>query len=221
MNDLKNYYDKNTKKNLNKWRHYFDIYDENFSKFRKKKITVFEIGVFRGGSLKMWLDYFGPQTNIVGIDIDPRCKQYESENIKIYIGDQTDENFLKSILKESEGPDIIIDDGGHTSNQQISSFNYLFEGLKLGGVYLVEDTHTSYSKEFQDRDDNLTFTEYAKILSDELNDWYRVKNYKFYKQKIDQVATSYWAQFIYKVSFYNSVISIEKRLSEVPYSEIK
>ena len=49
MNDLKIFYENNTNKNLNKWKHYFDIYDENFSKFRNKRITVLEIGVFRGG----------------------------------------------------------------------------------------------------------------------------------------------------------------------------
>ena len=221
MNDLKKFYENNKNKNLHKWKHYFEIYDENFSKFRNKKITVLEIGVVRGGSLLMWQNYFGPQINIIAVDINPICKQYESKNIKIYIGDQTDENFIKSILDENENPDIIIDDGGHTSNQQISSFNYLYEGLKSGGIYLVEDTHTSYSKEFQDRDDQLTFTEYAKILTDELNDWYRVKNYKSYKQKIDQVDVSYWAKYIYKVSFYNSIIAIEKRQSEIPFNEIR
>ena len=221
MNDLKKFYQNNTSKDLNKWKHYFDIYDENFSKFRNKKITILEIGVFRGGSLRMWQNYFGPQTNIIGIDIDPVCKQYENNNTKIYIGDQANENFLKSILNVNEKPDIIIDDGGHTSNQQISSFNFLFEELKLGGVYLVEDTHTSYAKEFQDRDDQLTFTDYAKALSDELNDWYRIKNYRFYKKKVDKVDVSYWAKFVYKVCFYNSIIAIEKRRSAIPYSEIR
>ena len=89
------------------------------------------------------------------------------------------------------------------------------------GVYLVEDTHTSYAKDFQDRDDQLTFIEYAKVLSDELNDWYRIKDYKLYKQKIDHVNVSYWAKFIYKVCFYNSIVSIEKRQSEIPFSEIR
>ena len=221
MNYLKKYYEKNTNNDLNKWKHYFEIYEENFSKFRNKRITILEIGVFRGGSLKMWQNYFGNKANLIGIDIDPACKKFENNNTKVYIGDQTNENFLRSILNENENPDIIIDDGGHTSNQQISSFNFLYEDLKPNGVYLVEDTHTSYVKEFQDREDNLTFTEYAKILSDELNDWYRVMNYKSYKKKVDQVDVSYWARNIYKISFYNSIIAIEKRRSDIPISEIK
>ena len=221
MNDLKNYYEFNTDKNLNKWKHYFDIYDENFSKFRNKKVTILEIGVFRGGSLKMWKEYFGSNAKIVGIDINPLCKQFQDTDIKIFIGDQTNESFLKSVVSEIGQPDIIIDDGGHTSNQQISSFNFLYEDLKIGGVYLVEDTHTSYTREFQDREDGLTFTEYAKALSDELNDWYRVIDYKSYKQRINNVNVSYWAKYIYKISFYNSVIAVEKRPSEIPFSQIR
>ncbi len=221
MNDLKKFYENNTNNNLNKWKHYFDIYEENFSKFKNKKITIFEIGVFRGGSLKMWNNYFGSQINIVGIDIDPSCKQYEDKNIKIYIGDQTDQDFLQSVIKENDNPNIIIDDGGHTSNQQISSFNYLYEELRPGGIYLIEDTHTSYSRNFHDRDDNLTFMEYAKILCDELNDWYRVKNYQSYKKKIEYVDVSYWAKFIYRISFYNSIVTFEKRKNEIPFSQIR
>lgn len=221
MNDLEKFYLNNSHNDLNKWKHYFEIYDENFSKYRNKEITIIEIGVFRGGSLKLWRNYFGSQAKIIGLDIDPSCKQYESENTKVYIGDQKDKNFLRSILIENGSPDIIIDDGGHTSNQQISSFNILFPELKLGGTYLIEDTHTSYCKAFHDRADKLTFTEFAKLLSDELNDWYRVNNYQIYKQKIDQVKVSYWAKYIYKISFYNSIISFEKRQSEIPFSEIR
>ena len=86
---------------------YFDIYEENFSKYRNKKITVLEIGVFRGGSLSMWQKYFGTQAKIIGIDINPKCKEFERENIKIYIGDQTNEDFLHSVLIDNDKADII------------------------------------------------------------------------------------------------------------------
>ena len=221
MNELKKYFENNNKKDLHKWLHYFNIYEENFYKFRNKKILIYEIGVFRGGSLKMWSKYFGPKCKVIGIDINPECKKFENENIKIYIGDQTDENFISSIVKENKYPDIIIDDGGHTSNQQISSFNYLFEELKENGIYLVEDTHTSYDKNFQDRKDMLTFTEYAKALSDELNDWYRVNNYREYKNEVKNVKVSYWAKNIHKIAFYNGIITFKKKLSSVPRSLIK
>ena len=221
MNDLKKYFDNNSDNNIHKWLHYFDIYEENFSRYRNKKITLLEIGVFRGGSLSMWKKYFGAQAKIIGIDINPDCKKFEKENIQIYIGDQTNTDFLHSVLIDNDMPDIIIDDGGHTSNQQITSFNYLYKQLKYGGTYLVEDTHTSYVSEFQDRSDQLTFTEYAKKLSDELNDWYRVKNYRAYKKQVDKVNVSYWAKNINKISFYNSIIVFEKKESQVPFSQIR
>ena len=221
MNDLKKYFENNNKKNIHKWLHYFDIYEENFSKYRNKKITILEIGVFRGGSLSMWQKYFGPQAKIIGIDINPECIEFERENIKIYIGDQTNEDFLHSVLIDNDKPNIIIDDGGHTSNQQISSFNFLYKELKYGGTYLVEDTHTSYDLRFQDRSDRLTFIEYAKYLSDEINDWYRVNDYRTYKKKIDEVNVSFWAKNIHKISFYNGIVVFEKKESQIPFVQIR
>ena len=221
MTTLKNLFVNNKLKNIHKWLHYFDIYEENFHKFRNKKNIFLEIGVFKGGSLKMWSDYFGKETKIYGIDIDPNCKKYENDQIKIFIGDQTDEFFLKNVINEIGSPNIILDDGGHTNNQQITSFNYLFKRLQHEGVYMVEDTHTSYHNNFKDRKDGLTFSNYAKILSDELNDWYRINDYKAYKQKIENVEVSFWAKNIYKIIFYNSIIYFEKKISEVPRCEMK
>jgi len=56
---------------LHKWWHYFDIYEQHFARFREIAPRFLEIGVQRGGSLKLWRDYFGPEAHIVGIDIDP------------------------------------------------------------------------------------------------------------------------------------------------------
>ena len=122
MNNLKKFFNNNKNKDLHKWHHYFDIYEENFLKYKKKGITLLEIGVSKGGSLKMWQNYFNKESLIVGIDILPECKKYEHENIKIFIGDQKNINFLESVIKSIGKPDIIIDDGGHSSNQQIISF---------------------------------------------------------------------------------------------------
>jgi hypothetical protein len=75
------------------------------------------------------------------VDIDPRCKELEKDMpIKILIGDQCDINLYQDI----PDLDIIVDDGGHTMIQQNTTFNFLFPRLKPGGVYLCEDTHTSY-----------------------------------------------------------------------------
>ena len=79
---------------------YFDCYDYFFSKYRNKNITFLEIGVLGGGSLFMWRDFFGKQARIIGIDLNPEAKKWESEGFEIYIGNQSDENFWENFKKE-------------------------------------------------------------------------------------------------------------------------
>ena len=219
MNEFLKFFNQNNKKDLHKWLHYFDIYEENFSKFKKKKITILEIGIAKGGSLRMWKNYFSSDSTIVGIDINSECKKFEKDNIKTYIGNQTDVNFLGSVIKDIGKPDIIIDDGGHTSSQQIISFNYLFGHLNDKGIYLVEDTHASYHSDFQDRQDGFTFMDYVKSLPDKLNLWYQYNDYRIYKKEIkEKINMPYFTKNTYKISFYNSIVVFEKRNIETPLS---
>ena len=99
--DLWNYFENNTGKKITKWKHYFPVYEKHFGPIRNKPIKILEIGVLNGGSLEMWRYYF-PEATIVGIDIDPNCKQHEQEGINIRVGDQTDEKFLQSLIDECE-----------------------------------------------------------------------------------------------------------------------
>jgi len=170
----------------------------------------------------MWKNYFSSDSKIVGIDINPECKKFEKDNIKTYIGNQADVNFLGSVIKDIGKPDIIIDDGGHTSNQQILSFNYLFGHLNDKGTYLVEDTHTSYHSDFQDRQDGFTFMDYAKSLPDKLNLWYQYNDYKIYKKEIkEKINMPYLTKNTHKISFYNSIVVFEKKNVETPLSITK
>ena len=81
--------------NVHKWHHYFDIYTKHFGHYRDRPIKMLEIGVFRGGSLRMWKDYFHPDSTIVGIDIDKTCKDHEiaDRNVFVRIGSQADPGF--------------------------------------------------------------------------------------------------------------------------------
>ena len=88
----------------------------------------------------MWAEFF-PNATIYGIDVNPLCKQYESERIKIFIGSQADGRFLDDCLRQiGREPDIVIDDGSHRPEHQIASFNALFPRLSTHGIYVVEDT---------------------------------------------------------------------------------
>ena len=76
INPLIEYLEKNPSgRVVHRWRHYFDIYHRHFSRFRGDSIVMIEIGIFNGGSLRMWKDYFGSNSTIVGVDINPGCKQ--------------------------------------------------------------------------------------------------------------------------------------------------
>ena len=120
---------------------FLDKYDFILNSFRDREITLLEIGVLKGSSVKMWKRYFS-QGQIIGVDINPSCQQYRDDRIDIFIGDIEDKSFVEG-LKEIDA-DIIIDDASHLWSHQIKTLSTLFPSLKHGGVYIVEDLHTSF-----------------------------------------------------------------------------
>lgn len=172
-NPLERYFYQNKGKLIHKWLHYFDIYDTHFSRFRKKPITVLEFGVFQGGSLQMWRRYFGRKARIIGVDINPKCQELQEKGIEIYIGDQEDGNFLRQLMEKVGPVDVVIEDGGHTMKQQINTFEEVFPKVREGGVFLIEDLHTSYWKEYGGGyKKSGTFIEYSKNIMDDINAWH-------------------------------------------------
>lgn len=122
---------------IDRWRHYFSLYDRHFGRFRGGPIRVLEIGIGHGGGLQFWKAYFGSEAQIVGLDIDGRCKEYEESRITVHIGDQADPPIMGRF-------DIIIDDGSHRIEDQEASFTKLWPYLNSGGVYFIEDCHHGY-----------------------------------------------------------------------------
>jgi hypothetical protein len=211
MNDLEKYFRQNNKRLIHKWVHYFDIYDTHFKRFRNKEIVILEIGVAQGGSLQMWKEYFGVKAKIFGIDIDPRCKEMEENNIKIFIGSQSDRNFLQNVRKQIPPIDILIDDGGHTMTQQIITFEELFDYVKENGVYLCEDLHTSYNLFYGGGYKRYgTFIEYSKKFIDYLNAYHS-------EQRSLQIST--FTKTVNSIHYYDSIIVIEKGNKEKPHDE--
>jgi 23S rRNA U2552 (ribose-2'-O)-methylase RlmE/FtsJ len=173
MNDLEKIFYSNKGGTIHKWKHYLEIYERHFSKYKNKEVVILEIGVFQGGSLRMWKKYFGKNAKIYGIDINPECKKLEEAGIEIFIGSQEDRNFLRKIKKIIPKVDILIEDGGHTMNQQITTFEELYDHVKSDGIYLCEDLHTSYWKDYGGGYKSRgTFIEYSKNFIDYLNAWH-------------------------------------------------
>ena len=100
-----------------------------------------ELGVFKGGSERMWKRYF-PRAQIFGVDIDEACRVYAEERIEIRIGDLSQDEMLES-LKEIR-PHIIVDDASHFWSHQIKALFALFPALPSGGIYILEDLETSF-----------------------------------------------------------------------------
>ena len=188
-------------------RHYFDIYHRHFSRFRGQPLTMIEIGVFNGGSLPMWRDYLGPQATIVGVDVNPGCKQFAEPGIDIVIGDQADRAFLRSLANRYPNAAILLDDGGHRMHQQIATFEELYPLLRSDGVYVCEDTGTSYIPEFGGGyRQPQTFIEAIKPLIDRLN--------AFHSSDLSQLAPDDFTRMTDSLHFYDSVLVIEKKVRE-------
>ncbi|MGA2394230.1 MAG: class I SAM-dependent methyltransferase [Candidatus Lustribacter sp.] len=186
---------------IHKWKHYFPIYERHFRPFVNRSVSVLEIGCGDGGSLQMWKRYFGPHAQIVGIDIEPRCRNFEEDQIAVRIGSQDDPAFLTRVVEEFGPFDVVIDDGSHVQAHVAASFTHLYAGLSKNGVYLVEDLHTAYWPDFGGglgKPD--TFIEIAKQLIDELNaDHAR-----------DTSAATEFTRTTHAICFYDSVIVFER-----------
>ncbi len=211
MNDLEKYFRNNTDRLIHKWTHYFDVYDRHFKRFRDKEIVILEIGVSQGGSLQMWKDYFGKNAKIYGIDIHEKCKDLEEENIKIFIGSQSDRKFLRSVKESIPRIDIIIDDGGHTMKQQRVSYEELFDHVKDDGVYLCEDLMTSYWLKYGGgHKRRKTFIEYSKNFIDSLNAHHSQQN---------SLKVSSFTKSVDSIHYYDGIVVIEKKKRPVPQHE--
>jgi len=153
----------------------------------------------------MWREYFGPRARIVGIDISPDCAQFADRGTEIYIGDQGDLAFLAQVLSEVKQIDVLLDDGGHTMEQQRVTFDVCFGEISENGVYLCEDLHTSYWEAYGGgfRNPN-SFIEYMKSKIDELNGYWTGDAFTSFTRSVASI------------HFYDSIVAIEKRLRRRP-----
>ncbi len=171
--DMLGIYAGNTGPVVHKWHHYIPIYDRYFGPMRGRKLRFLEIGVSKGGSLQMWREYFGPDMVLFGIDIDPDCAAFDGQAGQVRIGSQDDPAFLRDVVAEMGGVDIVLDDGSHQMQHLRDSMNVLFPLLSNGGVYAIEDLHTAYWPRFgggYTRDSNF-FTEVRSMI-DDMHHWY-------------------------------------------------
>lgn len=192
---------------VSKWLHYPDVYERHFSRFRGRPIRMLEIGVFQGGSLEIWRDYFGPEATIFGIDINPECANRVDAPNQVRIGSQADPAFLRSVVAEMGGIDIVLDDGSHIAKHQEASLKTLLPLLASDGVYAIEDMHTAYWQGGYGGGYRRSGTavEWAKSIVDDMHGWYHNRGSRL----ID-------ASQVTGVHFYDSIAVIEKGSKAAP-----
>ena len=177
---------------------YFQVYEELLSQYRGKSITFVEVGVLNGGSLFMWRNFFGPQARIIGIDFNPLAKRWEQDGFEIHIGSQSSPNFWKTFFSQVGPVDVLLDDGGHTNEQQIVTTHEAIPFIKDGGLLLVEDVHASYFKDFGNPS-KYSFINYAKQFVD-------VVNSRF--PGVQPVPQDLFKKAVYSVHFYDSIVGL-------------
>jgi hypothetical protein len=186
---------------------YTAVYEKFFEPLRSQQILLLELGTgaywkknegFHGA--KTWADYFHHGA-IVSIDIYEKDPP-QNKQIRFFQGSQEDESFLLPLIGQIGAPDIIIDDASHVNPKTVRSFEILFPLLKPGGIYVVEDTHTSYWAEkasdgqefFGGLDNPKAILNFLKTLTDSVNH----KHCSVPDQKIKAI------------HFYEKIVFIEK-----------
>jgi hypothetical protein len=114
---------------------YYDhFYEDHFKSLTKLPINILEIGIRGGGSIKIWKEYFHPDSNVYGGEIENFAP---IENTSCYKIDMYSQDALN--LFEDSYFDIVIDDGPHTYESFESVITKYHSKIKSGGILIVED----------------------------------------------------------------------------------
>jgi hypothetical protein len=205
-------------------RDYFPIYNEIFNNIdRLDKYNILEIGIDTGCGLNALKNYF-PNSIIYGLDIISSCKQHENieNDIHVLIGSQVDDHILNILFDVKF--DLIIDDGSHNNEHVFYTFHKLFPSLNHSkiGLYIVEDTHTSYWPYYNGgyKKNNSTIELFKNII-DFQHAW-------CIRDKIDchippysgfNFSNSYYESWVKYIQFYENIIVIKKRQFEARCSK--
>jgi demethylmacrocin O-methyltransferase len=147
LNELANFFGTD-KGDLHFEKHnYAMVYEKYLSPLKNEKVNLVEIGVndprFPGASIHMWSTFF-PQGVYRGLDINLEKVKHlaqENPNVYLYNVDQTKEDQLIDFAEHTPPFDVVVDDGIHTAEAQLTSFKALFPYVKPGGYYFIEDCH--------------------------------------------------------------------------------
>ena len=189
---------------------YAQHYERHLASLRHQRLNILEIGVggwkdpeLGGGSLRMWRTYF-PRSRIYGLDVYDK-RPHDERRIKTFMGSQVDEHCLDTVAATIGRLDIVIDDGSHRNEHVLRTFELLFPRLSQDGMYIIEDTQTSYWPGYGGSSTELgrvdTTMGFLKTLVDGLN-------YEEFERP--DYRPSYYEQNIVAMHFYHNLVFIQK-----------
>lgn len=131
---------------------YTPAYESLLSHWRDSKISILEVGIACGASLKMWHSYFR-NGSIFGVDHNKNCAKLCSkyERVNIRIGNAKRVRFKEMF-------EVVIDDASHVPEDIIDIWLNLWKNVRKGGYYFIEDVdcvgNEAYRRLFPDRPDS-------------------------------------------------------------------
>lgn len=119
---------------------YLSTYSDLFAKFEKESINILEVGTWKGGSMKLFEDYF-VNANIIGYDIV--APEVKLDRAIVIIKD-----FY--LINTNELPElhIAIDDGPHGISDQLNFVQMVWPKMVSGGILIVEDVRPDFKPLF-------------------------------------------------------------------------
>lgn len=187
---------------------YLHVYQATLGTLRNETFTMLEIGVRDGASLRMFEEFF-PKATIVGIDIMAGCKKHEKGRIRVRIGDQSDEVFLKTIVDEFGKFRVILDDGSHLNAHIMGSFKFLKNHLTANGVYMIEDLANSHVDLTNDAKTwpGINAAKLGPLLNNSRN---RVDLERLFMTMVKDMDLNPLNSFFKRISFYSRQVIMER-----------
>jgi len=185
-----------------------EFYPRHIESLREAAETVVEIGVWDGGSLRMWSEYFR-NARIIGVDINFSRIKAPIERTSLRYADQSSLTDLSIALWDVElgSVDLFIEDGMHSSRCQQICFGAMFNRVRPGGIYIIEDLQSSITWP-QEQDERVTTLAMLQKF---------MRSQKIDTDYMSSEARDYIGSLIDKIDIYTRTPSFDTSVAAVIY----
>jgi hypothetical protein len=133
----------NTRTDKNTTHSYLELYEKLLFSKKDNAKNVLEVGIFDGGSIKLWHDYFQNAT-IYGLDVKKISDTWDGikNNKRINLGcfDAYNDIFFKRhFLNKNIKFDMMLDDGPHTLESMKQFIKLYSQIISDDGILIIED----------------------------------------------------------------------------------